>query len=380
MNYHPITSADFSPGGETGFTRRHLLGAFGLAGALGIGCTSYAQTRANPRRVDFHHHFQPPEFLALAASKGKGTGRGGTGTVPNWTLSKDLEDMDQNGTATALLSIVTPSWFELGDVDTMRKAARICNEYAARLRADHPGRFGSFASIPLWYNDNEGALKEIEYAMDTLKAEGVGMYSNYGDRWLGDAAWAPVWQELNRRKAIVYIHPRTANCCEGLSVTRDVPNEGAMIEFGSDTTRAVANVVLNGVSSTYPGIRWVFSHAGGMTPFLVERFLSGYEAEVVPGIVTKGQDGRKRENVPRGPLFELRKLYYECAQSSNPVAMRALRTLVPVTQILFGTDFWFRTAEETGRGLTTSKIFTDAELRMINRGNAERMIPSLKGA
>jgi len=114
-------------------------------------------------------------------------------------------------------------------------------------------------------------------------------------------------------------------------------------------------------------------------PFVIERFLSGTTAELVPGIVTKGQGSVPPAKVPKGVLYELRRLYYDTAQASNPVAMRALRTVVPVSQIVFGTDYWYRTAEETGRGLMTNKVFSADELRMINRGNAERILPKYKG-
>jgi predicted TIM-barrel fold metal-dependent hydrolase len=342
------------------------------------GSHSAAQTKgsANPRRIDFHHHFQAPDVLAYAKEKGKGD------APASWTLSKDLEDMDRNGTATALLSAFgQPSQLDFGDAVSEQKAVRMCNDYAARLRADHPGRFGIFAALPLWYPDNDGCLKEIEYALDTLKADGFATYTSHGDRWVGDESWNPVYQELNRRKAIVFVHPHTAKCCEGLSVAKNIPNEGAMIEYGTDTTRTIANVLFSGLTLRYPDITFVFSHAGGMMPFIIERFFQGgASAEVVPGIVTKGQDGRTMRNLPTGNdvLRELRKLYYDTAQSSNPVAMGALRKVVPVSQIVYGTDYWFRTAAETGKGLETNKVFNAKELQAINRGNAERILPRYK--
>jgi predicted TIM-barrel fold metal-dependent hydrolase len=113
-------------------------------------------------------------------------------------------------------------------------------------------------------------------------------------------------------------------------------------------------------------------------PFVIERFLGGAQAEIVPGIVTKGQDGPPPKNVPGGTLAEIRKMHFDTAQVSNPVALEALKKVVPVSQILFGTDYWYRTAEETVRNLTAAKVFTDAELRAIARGNAERLLPRYK--
>ena len=368
-----------SSSGQNLPSRRSLL--TGLT-ALGVGAWitgtgSEAQTNAIPRRIDFHHHFQSPEVFAFASSKGIRT------APPTWTLAKDLDDMDKSGTATALLSALgQPANLDFGDAESVRKAVRLCNDFAAKLNSDHPGRFGNFAALPWWYPDTDGALKEIEYALDTLKADGFMSYTSHGDRWVGDDSWSPIYQELNRRKAIVFIHPHTAKCCEPAGLSKDIPNEGAMIEYGTDTTRSIANAIFSGFTSRFPDITLVFSHAGGMMPFIIERFFQGGESgEVVPGIVTKGQDGRAVKNLPAGSdvLRELRKLYFDTAQSSNPVAMDALRKVVPVSQIVYGTDYWFRTSVETSRGLTTNKVFTAKRLRAINRGNAERILPRYRG-
>jgi len=338
--------------------------------ALFPGLKSVAQTGANPRRIDVHHHFVSPAFAAFTKAHNMSPGppvadRGGAG-VP-WDLTKDLDDMDKSGTAVAINSITTPGfWF--GTVDEARKAMRECNEFAAKLGEEHGRRFGSFAAIPM--TDTDGALKEIEYALDKLKAEGIGLFSNYRDKWLGHESFAPIYQELNRRKVVVFVHPITGACCGNL-----VPGVGdTIVDYGADTTRTIASLIYSGTTTKYPDIQWIFSHGGGVMPFVIERFLGGTQAEIVPGIVTKGQDSAPPKNVPDGTLAEIRKMYYDTAQASNPVAMRALRQVVPVSQILYGTDYWYRTAAETARGLMTCKVFNDAELRMIYRGNAERLM------
>ena len=357
--------------------RKFLSGLAALgAGALLPDGPSAAQQAANPRRIDVHHHFTPPAYLQFLAAHnqggggGRGAGRGGAlgSAYPGWTLAEDLDDMDKSGTAVAILSITTPGfWF--GEVNEVRKVARECNDYAAKLRSDHTGRFGIFASIPI--TDTQGALREAEYALDTLKADGIGLYSNYGDIWLGDARLAPVYEELNRRKAVVYVHPIEGNCCR--NIVKDV--QDTVVEYGADTTRTIASLIFSGTTTRYPDITWIFSHGGGMMPFVIERFVSGTETEVVPGIVTKGQGNIPPKNVPKGVLYELRKMYYDTAQATNPVAMGALRKVVPVSQIVYGTDYWYRSAAETAKGLTTDKVFTDEELRAINRGNAMRILP-----
>jgi len=129
-----------------------------------------------------------------------------------WALARDLEDMDRFGTETAILSGFVPT---RGDVETRRKAARVLNDFATKLRSDHPVRFGNLAALPLRDFDNDGCLREIEYASDTLKVDGFFHMTSYGDAWAGDERWAPVYQVLNRRKAIVHVHPQGPACCSG---------------------------------------------------------------------------------------------------------------------------------------------------------------------
>jgi len=357
--------------GGPGPTRRHFLAQMATVGAaLVAGEWSAAQSEAGPRRIDVHHHFKPKSYADFLDAHNQVS-------AGIWTLAADLEDMDKSGVATAILSITTPM-FGFASNEETRTAVRKCNDDAARLRDDHPGRFGVFAIFNL--DDTEGALKEIEYAMDTLKCDGMCVFSSYGDKWLGYPSFAPVYEELNRRKTVVYVHPTLAKCCLNFPALFEstVPNEFSMIEFGTDTTRAIADLIFSGTTTRFSDMIWIFSHAGGNMPFAIERFLIGNSAEVVPGIVTKGVNHAPLKNPPKGVLYELRKLYYDTAQTANPVAMQALKQVVPVSQILFGTDYWYRTAQETVQGLTTCKVFNAEELRAINRGNAERILPRFR--
>jgi hypothetical protein len=225
-------------------TRRHfVMGAAALA-AAGAGKPERAAAQTaemtKPYRIDVHHHLSPPTYIAASNAS-----HFGDPLMKNWTPEKSLEDMDGAGVEVAILSVTAPGLgFTSGEA--ARKLARECNDYAARLVADHHGRFGSFAMIPL--TDIDGSLQEIAYALDTLKADGIGLLTSYGDKWLGDPAFLPVMEELNRRKALVYTHPTLANCCVNLVRTQ----QPVMIEYGTDTTRTIADIIFSGNAFKIP--------------------------------------------------------------------------------------------------------------------------------
>jgi predicted TIM-barrel fold metal-dependent hydrolase len=336
-----------------------------MAGAAAVATVGLAGSRnaaaqnagtEKPYRIDVHHHLSPPTYVAASIASNFGEP-----LMRNWTPEKSLEDMDKAGVAVAMLSVTSPA-LNLFSGDAARKLARESNEYAAKLRADHPGRFGNFAMIPL--KDTEGSLQEIAYAMDTLKADGIGLLTSYGDKWLGDPSFLPVMEELNRRKAIVYTHPTSANCCVNLVRTQ----QPQMIEWGTDTTRTIADVIFSGNAQKFRDIRWIFSHAGGTMPFLIDRFVRN------PLLVPSA-----KATVPDGTLAELKRFYYDTAQTSNKAAMSALSALIPVSQILFGTDFPYRTSIDHVKGLREAGVFTDAEITEIERGNALKLLPRLMG-
>lgn len=262
--------------------------------------------------------------------------------------------MDAAGVATAMLSIPAAGLWS-GNALADRRTARACNDYMAQLASDHPGRFGVFAALPL--GDVDGSLAEAAYALDVLHADGIGLFTSYHDRWLGDPAFDRVFDELNRRRALVYTHPTLADCC-----THTVPGVSpAAIEYGTDTSRAIASWVFGGSGDRFRDLTLIFSHAGGTMPFLIQRF----EQEArTPAHAARLPDGVR-------PL--LRRYYYDTAQATNPVAMGALTQIVPVRQILFGTDFPYRTSAETVTGLAGTS-FSPAELEQIGRGNALRLL------
>jgi predicted TIM-barrel fold metal-dependent hydrolase len=340
--------------------RGFMRGMTGAAAMATVGLAkpqdAAAQTTeaAKPYRIDVHHHLSPPTYIAAS-----NTGNFGDALMKNWTPEKSLLDMDKAGVSVAMLSVTTPG-LNFTSGDAARKLARECNDYAAKLIADHPGRFGSFAMLPL--TDVDGSLQEITYALDTLKADGIGLMTSYGDKWLGDPAFLPVMEELNRRKALVYTHPTAANCCVNLVRTQPP----VMIEFGTDTTRTIADIIFSGNAQKFRDIRWIFSHAGGTMPFLIERFVR-----------TPLLDPKAKAMVPDGTLAELKRFYYDTAQTSNKASMSALSAVIPTSQIVFGTDFPYRTSIDHVKGLRDAGVFTEAQIMDIERGNALKLLPRL---
>jgi 6-methylsalicylate decarboxylase len=222
---------------------------------------------------------------------------------------------------------------------------------------DHPGRFGLFAVLPL--PDVDATLAEIAYAYDTLEADGVGVLTSYGDRWLGNAAFRPVMEELNRRRAVVAVHPTAANCCRNLDYA---PGAGpGSIEYGTDTTRAIMGVAFSGDAARFPDIRFIWSHAGGSVPFLAGRI--------------EGASANARAALPRGFIAELKRFYYDLAGAANRGAIVSLRELVPATQILFGTDFPpGGTSAAVAKAVADTGLFSESDLQAIDRGNAVRLL------
>lgn len=309
---------------------------------------------AKPRRIDVHHHITPPAYLSELAAKLHGP-------VKDWTPARTVEDMDKAGVTTSITTVTTPGfWF--GNVEQTRRLVRASNDYAAKLVQDHPGRFGMFAALPL--PDVEGSLREIEYGLDTLKADGVGLFTNYRDKWIGDPAFDAAFAELNRRKTVVYVHPDSPACCKNIGMP-DIND--AVIEYGTDTTRAIARVLFSGTAHRFPDIRFIWSHAGGTMPFIIER-------------LTRAPLGnpKLKERVPDGVLPAVKKFHYDTAQASHVYAMSSLTKLVSVSQILFGTDFPFRTAADHVKGLTECGVFSESDLRAIDFENAHRLFPRVR--
>lgn len=337
-------------------------GFVGGAAALALATTLSTKPSAaapNPMLIDTHHHFFPAAYQKAWLDWEDAHKVPHFPSQVAWSKSKAIEAMDEAGIRTAVLSIAsTPGvWFDL-DAERASQMARGCNDYAADWMREKPGRFGLFATLSMI--DIDRTLKEIEYALDTLKADGIGLQSNYGDRWLGDSKYKPVFDELNRRGAVVYVHPLVANCCGTLSVGA-FP---AVIEVPHDTTRCVTSLLISGGLARWRKIQWLFSHAGGTIPMMAGRLDAFY-----------GQRRNLKEFAPEGVMGELRRLNYDTANATSAPTMAALTRLVPASRITYGTDYpyfglnQFKALEEAGLSAT--------ELESIGSGNAKRLISRL---
>lgn len=314
-----------------------------------------------PHRIDVHHHFFPPQYLERLIRWAKATGVGAAvqKAQVDWTVAHAIEEMDRTQLATAVLSTSTPGvWF--GDVAEARKLARICNEFAARMASDHPGRFGSFASVPM--PDIDGTLAEIAYAFDVLGADGIGMPTSFDGAWPGDPKFSPVFEELNRRKAIVYFHPLAPDCCNNLMDY--VP--ASVVEVPQDTTRAVVSLLFSGTLARFKDIRFIFSHAGAGVPVLAGRMANAVtrSAKIEALVGPRGVDG------------ELRKLYYDTANSAYAPTFAALLTLVPLSQVLFGSDYPYLTVAQNLDDIGNAGL-SQAQCIAIDRDNALALFPRL---
>ncbi len=350
-------------------TRREFLGGLAVAGA-GALLPQSTVGQVRPVRINVHHHLTPPAYVKfLTDNKVR--------EFPNRSVAEGLEDLDKAGISMAFTSIIGPGiWF--GNIGDTRRLARECNDWAAKLIADHPGRFGMFASLPL--PDIDGSLREIEYVFETLKADGVFLFTNfgqtplYGDKYLGDPLLAPLYEELNRRRAVIYTHPKDSFCCRDVVAGVASPT----VEYGTDTTRAIVSLITSGTAARYPDLRFIFSHGGGTAPYLISR-IAGSQAPYLRegGVISPDAPAPTvNANIPRGAIAELQKFYYDTASVENPVALGGLRRLVPFSQILFGTDFPFGSSALTRvNALEASAVFNDKELQAIYRDNPSKLLP-----
>ncbi|MFJ4770088.1 amidohydrolase family protein [Streptomyces uncialis] len=299
-------------------------------------------------KIDVHHHFRPPDSAAAR---------------PGWSVARAVEEMDAAGVARAV-AYAGPVDEPADGKRTAGVKARRINEFSAAIVRRHPGRFGTFASLPML--DRDACLEEIAYAADELGATGFGVSTCYGSRWLGDPFFRPVLEELDRRRAVLFVHP-VDSWCPQLGYEAGVVT-GPWLEWPANTARTILSLMVNGVLRDLPHIRFLFCHGGGLMPLLIGR-IAGFTGWPVVG------PERLAELFPEGIEAAFAGLYFECAQAYAPEAFGALRSLVPDSRLLFGSDYDnFPIAHSVSR-LDALGLAPDA-YDAISRGNAEQLMPA----
>lgn len=305
------------------------------------------------RKIDVHAHFLPESYRAALLAAGHGQ-PDGFPQIPDWSADEHVAVMDRQGIATSLLSISSPGVF-FGDASAARELAREVNELGRRAVMDHPGRFGLFATLPL--PDVDAAIAEIAHCCDRLHVDGFALLSNFGGTYVGDASFEPVFRELNRRRARVFLHPTSPACWQHTSLGRPRP----MLEFLFDTTRAVVDLVLNGTIARHADVELIVPHGGATLPMIVDR-VSAFSMllQVDPSVDV---------------LRDVARLHYDLAGFPLPRQLDALLTITTLAHLHYGSDFPF--TPEFAIAMNAERLAAAGTVSEALRGNTERLFPAL---
>jgi predicted TIM-barrel fold metal-dependent hydrolase len=309
--------------------------------------------------VDIHHHVIP-DFYWEASNEG-GSAAGGI-TPPRWSLDGAIAYLDDAGIDVAVPSISTPG-VHFGDDAAARTLARQVNEYLAGTKHDRPDRFGAFAALPL--PDVDGSLEQIAYALDVLELDGVSIFTNAGGSYLGDSRFDPIFAELQRRAAVVFVHPTASP--DPIAHTLGLPD--TLLDYPVDTSRAIAKLHYSNTFARTPDVKYVFVHAGGTIPFLASRFAIVDEMDVIPG------------SEERGAFADvLPHLYWDTASAFSDPVLHMLRSVTGLDTVVFGTDYPYpRDAISIGglRHIQDTAELDGSERQAVLGGSAARLIPRL---
>jgi predicted TIM-barrel fold metal-dependent hydrolase len=245
--------------------------------------------------------------------------------TPFWSFEGSVASMERNGSTKAILSLTAPGAVIAPTTDKRRELARKANEFAAAKRDEDSNRWGFFAALPCLL-DTEGALTEIKYALDVLKADGVTLFTRYGpgNQYLGDPAFKTTWEELNSRKAVVFVHP--THPADTTRVNPLLPQPA--IDYPHETTRTAVDMIITNTKRSYPSCKVILSHAGGTLPFLITRVSTvSKEAATTARIY-----GKTSEEI----MEDFRSFYFDLALSSSEAVLKLVLDAIPHDHLLYG--------------------------------------------
>jgi aminocarboxymuconate-semialdehyde decarboxylase len=313
--------------------------------------------RAAALTIDTHQHILPDFFWEATENDHAPIG----GLAPlRWSKETAISFMDDAGIDLAVVSLSTPG-VHTGDSAKARALARRCNEFSAELVRARPDRFRGFACLPL--PDVDASLEELSYSLDILGLDGVVLFTNSNGVYLGDPVLEPVFEELERRKTVVYVHPNPSP--DAVAHTLGLPDN--LLDFPTDTNRAVAQMHYTNRFARTPNVKYIFSHAGGSIPYLAARFAIIDEM----GFIAGGEQ--------RGSAADMfRRVYWDTALAASGPVLRMLRDVAGTDQVLYGTDFPYLRrdlAVRSKRWISESTELNDSEKSAILGGNAGRLFP-----
>lgn len=267
---------------------------------------------------------------------------------------------------TTILSVTAPGPCIEPDFVKGAALARSCNESAAAIRDSQPHKYGFFASVPSLF-DMAAVLKEIDYAYTTLRTDGVTLFTRYGDgpNYLGHVAFRPIWADLSRRDAVVFIHP--THPVDTQLVSQWLPQP--MFDYPHETGRAAMDLLTSGILQDYPGCKIILSHAGGTLPYLI------YRAATMLPLMPRTLGLSTEELVAAARTF-----YFDTAISSNPVTLKALFEFAAPGHVLFGSDFPNAPHDAIQRFTDFLEAYELPEetKQQVNSGAALELFPRLK--
>lgn len=306
------------------------------------------------RRVDFHLHLLPDEYVRMLPAAARALL-----PLPMPSLAALEEMMVRCAIDAAVLSVGPPGAY-FGDQQRANEIARAANEELAKVVRGDPHRFAALALLPL--PDVGSALAEAVYALDELGLDGVNLPSSVTGTYLGAPSWEPLMDELSRRNAYAYLHPGIPPYAPPLAGRHPV----WMYEVPFETTRAVCNLIYSGTLDRHQGIRWQLAHLGGDVPFLADRLASLADREP-----------EKATGAAKGLLAYLAEFYYDTGLSNSAPALAATWEVTPGDHIVFGSDWPYCALPSSSEPFPGLATLDAADRARIESGNGSVLVPRL---